>query len=547
MFEKNLLFLTRDLLTVYPWKRGEVSGAPRRFPATIEGRAALVAALAERRGIPSYLLVDLVEEEFMTETQPHVLGPDRRSLVARRLQKAFPNTPFRHLRIQEREKGKGRRDDRTLLSGITDPDLVLPWVRALGERRLPLAGIHSLPMVGRRLLTALGATSKATLMVSWQSTSGLRFSFYSGNHLRMSRMAPVPAPDPENYARSFIAELERTRGYLQSLRLVPRECPIRVVLITSSEMLDHVRPLCPEGAGMTFDMRRVRDVARLLGIGRPITTPFSDSLFIQILGRRRPENHYADAGMTMDYHTGLVKKLLHAASAILSVTAILGGGMNLYQGFSDRVLGREKGLQVQAIETRYRAVIGSRLPVGIDPATMRRVVRMVDLVAKTGKGPFRAMTSLSRWLLPFSALRLDALTWKGPLHPAVTALHGSRSGPRGVGGPDAGKQGTRAGSEHATPGSSFSPGDHLELMEFKGEIEKIDGDVALGHDQIRRLIAAMKGDPEVVRVDSIELPGAREPVTVLSGDLSGPGKEEARAVFFTLGVVFRREEAVHED
>ncbi|MBF0175139.1 MAG: hypothetical protein HQL83_17140 [Magnetococcales bacterium] len=544
--EKWLLFLTRDLVTVFPWKKGEVSGPPRRFPANDAGREALVALLAERRGVPAALLVDLVEEEFRTETQPHVWGPDRTALVQRRLLRAFPNTPFRYLELQGREEKKGRRDDLTLLSGITDPDLVLPWVEALGAKRLLLAGIHSLPMVGVRLLRHLKVVTPATLMVSWQSTSGLRFSFHSGHHLRMSRMAPVPGQDPESYAQLFVAELERTLGYLNSLRLVPKDCPIRVVLITSSEMLDAVRPLCQGRSGMTFDLMPVHEVARRLGIKRPITTPFSDSLFIQLLGQRRPRNHYANAEMTCTHHTWWVNRLLHVASVILVATAVVMGGMNLISGLGNRALREAKEQLVHQTEQQYRTVIDGHLPTSMDPAEVYQAVRMLDHLKEAGAGPAMAMMALSRLLTESSPLRLDSVTWKGPLHPAIMALTDPRRQPSSSPVPSATPHGGRGGAI-SSPKSPLMPGDHVEMIEFSGEIERINHDVSFARTWADRFVEALRADPLVYRVDTVALPGARKQMEVWAGDMTRMNKDEAVAEPFALSVILRSPSVVRQD
>ena len=298
MFAKRLLFLTKNRLTAFPWAKGCVSGPPQRFTHDDEGRAAFSKYIGHDPRIPVHLMVDLVEEEFRNETMPHVLGPDRSALIERRLSRAFPSTPYRYLDIQGREKKKGRRDDITVLIGITEPDIITPWLDILRKMKVSLAGIFSLPLVSTPLLKTLDAISPATLMVSWQSASGLRFSFFSGRHLKISRMAPVPDPEPEKYADLFVVELERTRSYLSSLRLMPRDTPLQVVLYTSPEVLDAVRPRCIESATIKFRLMTVNVVAKKIGIKSRKTPSLARGSHCSKKPRRRVE---VETGFNINY------------------------------------------------------------------------------------------------------------------------------------------------------------------------------------------------------------------------------------------------------
>lgn len=541
MFEKRLLFLTKGLVTVFSWKGGEVRGSPQRFEATEEGRKGLARYLMERRRIPLSMLVDLVEEEFRTETQPHVYGPDRSALVERRLHRAFASTPFRRLFIQGREKKSGRRDDITLLSGISESDLIMPWVEVIRENGLLLAGIDSLPMVSTRLLKVLDVVTPATLMVSWQSTSGLRFSFFCGNHLKMSRMAPVPGQDPESYAQLFIAELERTKVYLNSLRLLPKGVSLKVVLFTSPEMLDVVRPLCHESATITFNMITVNAVARKLGIKVQITTPFSDSLFIQILGQGSVANHYATVDMTSAYYSWNVRNILYLASILLLIVAVVGGGGYTLKGYAYWVQWQDMEQWSKEMLVRYSAVTQQKFPTTIAPSDVRQSVQMIDFIKNLEVGPAWAMKKLAHALVGFANLRLDDLTWKGPIHPDTLELLSS---------PEVGRK--KGDKKKSGGGGSrtkvlFSPEDRLEMVEFKGEVEQVKGDVDAARELVSRFTVELLADPEVGRVDPLEIPNAQGAEGVVAGDLMGVKKVDVASAPFALRVIFRRKPVGYQD
>lgn len=529
MLRKRLLFLTKDLLTAFPWAKGSVAGPPQRFTHDDAGRAAFARYIATDPRLPVYLMVDLVEEEFRNETMPHVYGPDRKALVERRLARAFSGTPYRHLEIQGREKKKGRRDDLTVLIGITEPDIVTPWVEILKEQKASFAGIYSLPMVSAPLLKILDVLSPATLVVSWQSTSGLRFSFFDGRHLKISRMAPVPDPDPEKYASLFVSELERTRGYLNSLRLVPRDTPLQVVLFTSPEMLDAVRPRCVEGATIRFRLMTVNVVARKLGIKRRISTPFSDSLFIQLLGRRTPGNHFAPPGTNRFFLSRLLRSALLAASVLLVLGGVIGGGYALNQGWTTLRAWQDAKARADDLYARYRGVIDQHLPTSIDPSDVKNAVALIDSLQGRRASPREMMVTLSQGLEAYPALRLDGFEWHGPessgLAVAVKAVPERRGRGRNL-----------LAGEPPPPQTLV-----LESAVITGKVLDIKDNLEYALGQVNGFMGALLKNPQVHQVTPLVVPKTRvEAREVLSGDALNIKKEVREEADFSFRVVLKR-------
>ena len=67
-----------------------------------------------------------MKKNFRRETIPHVFGPDRLAIIQRRQDRLFRDTPYRHYDIQGREED-ARRDDRILLTAITNAGIITPW------------------------------------------------------------------------------------------------------------------------------------------------------------------------------------------------------------------------------------------------------------------------------------------------------------------------------------------------------------------------------------------------------------------------------------
>ena len=161
---RTLLFLSADALHASLWSRGKLDGA-QHFSNDTNGREAFSAFLKQHRD-PAYLLVDAIEEDFRMETVPHVIGPARRDLLARKFEQFYRSTPFRQATVLQRQ-AEGRRDDEILFSALTNPQRISPWLEALLTNRIPLAGIYSVPNISTPLLK--GIPSDHVLLLSWDS------------------------------------------------------------------------------------------------------------------------------------------------------------------------------------------------------------------------------------------------------------------------------------------------------------------------------------------------------------------------------------------
>ncbi|MBF0590076.1 MAG: hypothetical protein HQL53_13220, partial [Magnetococcales bacterium] len=376
LFNRRLLFMTRDRLTAYAWKQGGMVGRPKRFDPDEKGIKNFKKWIRKDLLTPCHLLIDLIDEEFHPDTVPHVLGPDRTAMVARRATKAFGKSPFSLALFQDRESKKGRRDDRIVRAGLPNPEPLAQWIDPLVKAQVSLGGIHSLPLVSLALLRALKLVTPATLLVSQQSTSGLRFSFFKGKYLKISRMARVPDNDPEKYSDLLVRELEKTQQYLRSLRLLSNDVPLSIAILSSADHLEAARPRFRDSATQKFHLLTVTEVAKTIRIKRDITTPFSDSLFIQLLGLKPGRNHYATPKMRRFHLSRRLRTGLTVASLVVASGSLGVSGFMLYKASVLESRWQENQRLTQSLRMEYRQVIGHHLDVATDPGDIRKSVQL---------------------------------------------------------------------------------------------------------------------------------------------------------------------------
>lgn len=508
---KRLLFFPGHRIIAYEWERDRFRRMAA-FEPDDEGRAAFSAWLAEAPRKPVQMLVDVIEEEFHADQVPHALGRERAHLYQRTAERHFRNNEFRYIASQGRERG-GRRDDRVLVAGLTNPDLLQVWLNVIAEAKVPLKGIHSLPLVGESLLARLDLQrSPRVLLVSQQVPSTLRQSYYERGQLRFSRLVPGRYEDEREYAEFVATEISQTLRFLENQRFRERGHAVETVIIADGashaalqERLAEV-PRTAQCRLLTLD-----DVAARLGLRERPADAWADTLFAQVLLRCwRTPNHYGVARLRRYFFDQRARIGLRvvAAAAVVAALAVAGGTWMrgaLFEAGAEAAREREARFQQlyeqrlsQLDEFEFRAV---------DVKNAVDLLNDLRRVARTD--PARELDTVGRVLADYPAIRLDELAWT--LAPG--AQQGQRSGAiPAAGGLDA---------EGAAPS-----------VRIAGQIDGFDGDYRAAIERFDGFVADLRGR-DLGRVRVSAAPFDLGPDADVSGDsgVEASGVDPQRADF----------------
>ncbi|MGH8628754.1 MAG: hypothetical protein ACREYC_27020, partial [Gammaproteobacteria bacterium] len=311
---RRALLVASDAVTVYHWQQGGITHS-FVFDNDDSGLAFFARYLTETLNVPLYVLVDMVEEEFRQDTIPHVSGADRRAVLQRKQRRVFRGTDYFYTEVQGRE-AEGRKDDQVLLTALLNPDALAPWLKVLEEHKTPVAGVYSLAVLSELLLSDLAPATEHTLLVSLQSASGLRQSYFHNKFLKMSRLAKMPRFGTTPYAPIVMLELEKFCRYLISLRLFTREDRLDVFILAHGELLTELGRSCIDSPHLRYQLLDVTDLSQRLGIEGVLTTTFSDLLYAHKLLSQVPKNHYASSAQVRYFTMHRLRTALMSASML---------------------------------------------------------------------------------------------------------------------------------------------------------------------------------------------------------------------------------------
>ena len=510
---------------------------PFAFEADEGGRAEFARYLERFPGDVTHVVADVVEEEFREETVPHVLAWERRALLRSRAARAFPGARYLHAARLGREPD-GRRDDRVRFSAITRPETLAPWLAPMAERGVPLAGIHSPAMLTAALLKAAGAVGDHVLVVSLQSGGGLRQTCFRRGKLRFSRLAALPRPTADGYESQVLAEIERTRRYLEHLRSGASGERLDVHVLSHGEPLEALRRELARDAGghgedgggaaggsdggdtpARCDVVDLATVARRLGLRRWGGEASADRLFVHLLASRPSPNHYATPDQIRRHSVLRIRLVLKTASAAIAAGTCLFGGAVALEGAAASGHARALALHAALYERRYHAAQAALPPAPAEPAELERVVSAVNALRRRRADPVDVLAQLSDTLQDFPRVRIEGLSWRTSDDPEAP-----------VGAQDDDRTEARL--------SGDEPGRYSGLLfhaaRVSARIEPFDGDYRRAIDTVRRLADALAAHPGVEHVRILSLPLELGSEHALTGAAGTTGEDAAFEMRVTL-------------
>lgn len=475
------------------------------FPAGEEGQRAFGELLQAYPGVPVYLMVDSVEEDYHTEVLPHVSGHVRNELLQRKLKQVYRGTSYYAAWLQGREPDK-RRDDRYLFAALTNTDQLQPWLEAAHALRAPLAGVYLLPMVTQVLAERLKLAGTDLLLVS-KHNDGLRQSFFQGGQLKASRLAVADVMDGCDVAQLAV-EVGKTRLYLSSLRLMTRETRLTVVLLDTNDSMEDLQQRLQIDPGLACHRLTRGELASRLG-AELANCPYA--LHMTALALQPPAHDLAPPNITRSFWHYRRQQTMYAASAVIVVLAVAWAGANLMQKYW---LGNEIGVleaQTRDQQARYVEVTKTFPQAPASADSLEKAVKLAARIRQEGRTPERIMQVASHALEASPEIMLTRLSWKL--------------------GAEAGK-----GPETAQPPAARS---QAESGSLEGEIRPFYGDYRAAMASINKLIDKLKRDPEVAGVAVEQMPLNVHSASALSGNTMDAGNPETMRAEFKLRLALK--------
>lgn len=514
-FNRRALYISADKLSVYHWHKGAL-GDSYLFDLDEAGRNNFKRYLEESVNSPMTIVVDVIEEEFRQDTIPHVFGADRQALVKRKQSRLYRDATHQYTLDQGREI-EGRRDDKLLFMALTNDEILKPWLALLEEYKIPIKGVLSVSLLLQSYIKTLPEISDHALVVTMQSISGLRQTFFKDKDLKISRLSKLPRYGTESYIPRINSEIDKIQRYLNSLRLVPNDTSLDVYILADKNTLDEL-----EREKISIPMMRKHhlEINELLDSKQRASiqgVPFCDQLLMHHLLKVQIKNCYASSQEMRYLKTRNLKHVMNFASVLLLVSSLIYSGLNFMNGLTSKQESISFKSKADFYQTRYD-LAKERLPkTPVEPDKIKVAVDAAAKLKEYKSTPNEMLSFLGKGLLQYPGIKLDNFDWSFSMDAASDSKSSNRANnllPTGM-----------VGEEN-----KFK---YYQISNINAHIEPFDGNYREAISLVNKFAETLRGFDTSYDVTIESFPLDISSNATLQGDAESVGK----AALFSLRVV----------
>ncbi len=349
--------------------------------------------LAQNENTPIYLIVDAVEEDYKLESLPHTAGRARTEIVERKLNQFNRNSVFRAAHFIKRNTDK-RRDDDFLFVALNNPDWLQAWMNVIQANQLPLVGVYLLPMLSQSIVRQMKLMAPHILLCE-QLSSGLRQTYLYNGRLRMSRLAPMHDVKPNQLAYFYLVEIEKTRLYLASQRLITNDTALQMVLPSQDNSHHLIATSISQDQGLECKTVDILAFAKNHHLAPELIEANPELLHMQLLANGNLPDNLAPALYSKIHHLNNTRKFINIATAVITVAGVMFAGLYAWQGFIHKQNFELAAIQVQEQTRMYNNVAKNFPATPIASAELKVAADLSQIIQKNKRSPLGLMQALS--------------------------------------------------------------------------------------------------------------------------------------------------------
>ncbi len=517
--QKLILCITNQSLTAGLW-HGSKLQSYQVFENHDDDHTAFSVYLSKHKDINVYLIVDAIEEDYKLEALPHTTGNARREIVARKLSQFNRNSTYRAAHYINRDKEK-RKDDNFLFVALSNTDFMKGWMDSIQAEHIPLVGVYLLPMVSQVVVRQMKLMSPHILLCE-RLSSGLRQTYLHNGRLRMSRLTPMVSVKPAQLSYFYLVEIEKTRLYLLSQRLISAETPLQMILPAVDETSDEIAKSISQDQGIECKTVDILTFAKNSNIKEDVVKSHPELLHMQLLANGNIPDNLAPAELTKTHNIKNLCRNINLVTVFVLIAGILASSIYFFQAYQTKhkieetVAKKEKQLQ------QYDLVAQNYPETPVPGEDLKAAVEIAHAINQ--ETPKKLMQVISIALKDAPEIAINRIKWVQTNQ--LDVKDGSENEP------------SNPNAQALTVESELR-----QIGFINAEIRSFTGDYRAALASASRFANRLRADPLVARVKILQ-----EPVNVSSlANLEGSTRDESTTqrtpAIFKLKVILKPEES----
>ena len=365
--------------------------------------------LAQYIDINVYLIADAVEEDYRLESLPHTTGGARREIIERKLTQFNRNNLYRAAHFINRATDK-RKDDNFLFVALSQADFLQGWMDAIQANHAPLAGVYLLPMISQVVVRQMKLMAPHILLCE-RLSSGLRQTYLHNGRLRMSRLAPMKDVKPNQLAYFYLVEIDKTRMYLMSQRLIANETPLQMVLPAIDGTHDEIAKSISIEQGLECKAVNILAFAKNVNIAPELIKTNPELLHMQLLANGNVPDNLAPVNLIKTHSLNNVRRKINITTASIATLGVILATYYAWQGTQQKQQLQYIAAQTQQQTQQYETVAKNFPTTPIASTELKVAADLAQIIKNNQQTPQPLMQVLSVAFESAPEISLNRMRW----------------------------------------------------------------------------------------------------------------------------------------
>jgi len=501
---KHFLYLTNDKLVSLVLK-GPALVERENFAASGIQTPEFESHIETLAAVQTYVVTDLIEEDFRIDTIPHLRGGDQEAVLDRKLGQIYRSSPYRHAIVQGRED-EGRRDDRVFLHAVTNGDLLKPLISLLERHRVPLEGIYSSAVLSSRFLKELDIFFPHTMLVTIIPDFGLRQTYFKDKQVKFSRLTPIVYDESRSVGELIAAETSRTWQYLDSLRYFAEADSLEVCMLAHERDRAMMQEAIRSYPMLRYRFLDINEVADKLKISPAPTSSHAEEILCHLYSRGKLDNHFAAPAERRFASYRRARIAIFGVTAAVLAAGATGAVFNLYRMAEVSQEIEQRGRRETVLQGEFQGVLNSMSTQKMATDTVRDTsIFFNSQIRPSPATPTFVLTDIAKVLDDFPRVRVNQVLWAThndptfvpPVPAGIAAGAPDTPGTRQVTSESKAAAGPAAPA--VSPADTADPplsGNKYHIAVLEAAIQPFDGDLRGALAEVERLVKALQSNPE---------------------------------------------------
>ncbi len=356
-----------------------------------------------------YLIVDAIEEDYKLESLPHTSGAARREIIERKLNQFNRNSVYRAAHFINRALDK-RKDDNFLFVSLNNADFLQGWIDAIQANQAPLVGVYMLPMISQVAVRQMKLMAQHILLCE-RLSSGLRQTYLHNGRLRMSRLVPMEDVKPNQLAYFYLVEIDKTRLYLMSQRLISGETPLQLVLPAIDNTNSEIAKNISQEQGLECKIVDMLAYAKNSNIATDLVKKHPEFLHMQMLANGHIPDSLAPATFSKIHGLNNIRRKINIATACVATIGVLMATFYAWQGKHQKQQLQHIIAQTQQQQQQYEDVAKNFPTTPIPSGELKVAADLAQIIKSNNQSPRQLMQVLSSAFEASPEIALSRMRW----------------------------------------------------------------------------------------------------------------------------------------